>query len=172
MNDLRLRVFPDPVLRDETKAVTVFDESLKDLVADMVRTMYTEEGVGLAAPQVGVPLKLAVVFYEGVLRVIVNPCLTSWEGEQEGEEGCLSFPGIFGTVPRPEKITLTCRDINGDEVTSEASGFLARAILHEMDHLEGKLLIDHFSPLKRSMARKKLLRTTSDEREKRKGKRK
>ena len=173
MNELRLRVFPDPVLRDKTEPVTLFDESLKDLVADMVRIMHTEDGVGLAAPQVGVHLKLAVVFYGGVLHVIINPCVTSSEGEQSGEEGCLSFPDIFGTVGRPEKITLTSLDADGREVTTEASGFLARAFLHEMDHLEGKLLIDHFSPLKRSMVRKKLLRTSSDQGEKKpRGKRK
>ena len=172
MNELRLRVFPDPVLRDKTEPVTLFDESLKDLVADMVRIMHTEDGVGLAAPQVGVSLKLAVIFHEGVLHVLINPCVTSSEGEQSGEEGCLSFPGIYGTVVRPEKITLTCRDINGNEVSSEVSGFLARAFLHEMDHLEGKLLIDHFSPLKRSMARKKLLRNGSEPVEKRRGRKK
>lgn len=171
MNDLHLRVFPDPVLRDKTKPVTVFDESLKDLVADMVRVMDTEDGVGLAAPQVGVSLKLAVVFAEGVLHVLVNPCVLSTEGEQTGEEGCLSFPGIYGTVVRPEKITLTCRNTDGDEETLEASGFLARALLHEIDHLNGKLLIDHFSPLKRSMVRKKLLRTGSETTEKGSGKR-
>ncbi len=170
MNNLRLRVFPDPVLRDETEPVTVFDESLKDLVADMARIMQAEDGVGLAAPQVGVPLKLALVFFDGVLHVLANPCVTSTEGEQTGEEGCLSFPGIYGTVVRPEKITLTCRDMNGHESSIEASGFLARAFLHEMDHLEGKLLIDHFSPLKRSMVRKKLLRTSSEPTEKRRGK--
>lgn len=172
MNDLHLRVFPDPVLRDKTKPVTVFDDSLQDLVADMVRIMHTEDGVGLAAPQVGVRLKLAVVFSEGVLHVLVNPCVVSTEGEQSGEEGCLSFPGIYGTVARPEKITLTCRDIHGEEVTREASGFLARAFLHEMDHLDGKLLIDHFSPLKRSMVRKKLLKNGSEPAEKRRGRRK
>ncbi len=172
MNDLHLRVFPDPVLRDKTRPVTVFDDSLKDFVADLVRIMHTEDGVGLAAPQVGVPLKLAVVFFEGVLHVLINPCVTSTEGEQTGEEGCLSFPGIYGTVVRPEKITLTCQDINGKNMTTEVSGFLARAFLHEMDHLDGKLLIDHFSPLKRSMVRKKLLRNASEPAEKHRGRKK
>ena len=161
MEKLSLRVFPDPVLREETKPVTRFDGSLKDLVAEMARLMNQHDGVGLAAPQAGVPLKLAIVFFGGVLYVLANPQLLSFEREQEGEEGCLSFPGIFGNVRRPLKIRVRHQDISGGEHEIDAEGFLARAFLHEIDHLEGKLLIDHFSPMKRTMARKKLLRSGS-----------
>ena len=156
MNALYLRVYPDPVLRKKTEPVEVFDDSFKDLTADLVRLMRIHDGVGLAAPQAGLPLKLAVVWYQEELYVLANPVVESSEGEQEGEEGCLSFPGIFGTVNRPLKVTIRHHDINGEERLTEAEGFLARAFLHEMDHLEGKLLIDHFSPLKRSMAKKKM----------------
>jgi peptide deformylase len=158
MERLRLRVYPDPVLREKAEPVVRFDEELKDLIAEMVRLMNKHDGVGLAAPQAGVPLRLAVVFYNNVFHVLANPVLLSAEGEQPGEEGCLSFPGIFGNVNRPLKITVRFCDAEGTEHETTAEGFLARAFLHEMDHLNGKLLIDHFSPMKRSMARKKLLR--------------
>lgn len=157
MERLYLRVYPDPVLRKETKYVTHFDDALKDLVADLVRILHQHDGIGLAAPQVGVSLKLAVVFYDGVFYVLANPQLLWSEGEQDGEEGCLSFPGVFGNISRPLKISVRHLDVEGVEHEIEAEGLLARAFLHEMDHLDGKLLIDHFSPLKRSVVRKKLL---------------
>lgn len=163
MNSLRLRVYPDPVLRKETEPVVVFDDSLKDLLAEMIRLMNMHDGVGLAAPQVGVSSRLAVVFFEGKLHVLANPVLLSSEGEQVGEEGCLSFPGIFGNVNRPTKITIRHRDIDGGEHETTVEGFLARAFLHEMDHLDGRLLIDNFSPMKRAMARKKLQRSKDGE---------
>ena len=158
MSALYLRVYPDPVLRQKTRPVEVFDDGFKELVADLTRLMHIHDGVGFAAPQAGVPLKLAVVWYQEELHVLANPSVVSSEGEQEGEEGCLSFPGIFGQVKRPLKVTIRHQDINGAERLTEVEGFLARAFLDEMAHLEGKLLIDHFSPLKRSMAKKKLLK--------------
>ena len=163
MNSLRLRVYPDPVLRKETEPVVVFDDDLKDLVAEMIRLMNLHDGVGLAAPQVGVSSRLAVVFHDGLLHVLANPVLLSSEGEQAGEEGCLSFPGIFGNVQRPSKITIRHNDIDGGEHETTVEGFLARAFLHEMDHLDGRLLIDNFSPMRRAMARKKLLRSKEGE---------
>jgi peptide deformylase len=162
MDSLYLRVYPDPVLRKETQPVTDFGDGVKDIVADLVRLMHQHDGVGFAAPQAGISLKLAVVFYQGELHVLANPVLVSSEGEQDGEEGCLSFPGIFGNVKRPLKAVIRHFDINGAEKETEVEGFLARAFLHEMDHLEGRLLIDRFSPLKRSMAKKKLLRAEAE----------
>lgn len=159
MNSLRLRVYPDPILRKETEPVVLFDDDLKDLVAEMIRLMNLHDGVGLAAPQVGVSSRLAIVFHDGALHVLANPVLLSSEGEETGEEGCLSFPGIFGNVLRPSKITIRHNDIDGGEHETTVEGFLARAFLHEMDHLNGSLLIDKFSPMKRAMARKKLLRS-------------
>ena len=149
MEKLFLRVFPDPVLREETKPVTRFDGSLKDIVAEMARLMNQHDGVGLAAPQAGVPLKLAIVFFGGVLYVLANPKLLNFDGEQEGEEGCLSFPGIFGNVKRPMKIRVRHQDISGGEHEIEAEGFLARAFLHEMDHLDGVLFVDRMSAIKK-----------------------
>ncbi|MDI9387745.1 MAG: peptide deformylase [Synergistota bacterium] len=159
MNTLRLRVFPDPILRENTEPVADFGDELKDIVAEMVRLMRVHDGVGLAAPQAGLSLRLAVVLFEDTLHVLANPELLSSEGEQDGEEGCLSFPGIFGNVRRPERITIRHRDIDGTELETTVEGFLARAFLHEMDHLDGRLLIDHFSPVKRAMSKKKLLRS-------------
>lgn len=153
-----LRVYPDPVLRKKTQPVAHFDEEFKNLVTDLVRLMDEHDGVGFAAPQAGVSLKLAVVFYQGELHVLANPTILSSEGEQDGEEGCLSFPGIFGEVRRPMKVLIRHQDIDGNERETVGEGLLARAFLHEMDHLEGKLLIDSFSPLKRNMAKKKLLK--------------
>lgn len=157
MNEIRLRIYPDPVLRKETKPVTEFGDPLKDLVADMVRIMHTGDGVGLAAPQIGVSKKIAVVFHGGILYVLANPEVLREEGEQTGEEGCLSFPGIFGSVSRPMKILVRHQDVNGKTHELTAEGFLARAFLHEMDHLEGRLLIDKFPPPERTAIRKKLL---------------
>lgn len=167
MTQIRLRIYPDTVLRKETKPVTVFNDGLKDLVADMARVMHTYDGVGLAAPQIGISLKIAVVFHGGILYVLANPRVVHQEGEQVGEEGCLSFPGIYGPVRRPMKITVEHDDVNGKRHRLDAEGLLARAILHEMDHMEGRLLIDSFPPLKRSMVRKQLMRGgTSPEKEK------
>ncbi|MDD3513297.1 MAG: peptide deformylase [Synergistaceae bacterium] len=163
MNSLRLRVYPDPVLRKETEPVVAFDDDLKDLVAEMIRLMNLHDGVGLAAPQAGVSSRLAVVFHDGMLHVLANPVLLSSEGEQDGEEGCLSFPGIFGNVHRPSRITIRHNDLDGVEHETSVEGFLARAFLHEMDHLDGRLLIDNFSPMRRAMARKKLLRSKEGE---------
>ena len=158
MDSLYLRVYPDPVLRKKTQPVVLFDGEFKNLVTDLVRLMDEHDGVGFAAPQAGVPLKLAVVFYQGELYVLANPLLVSSEGEQDGEEGCLSFPGIFGEIKRPMRVVVRHQDIDGNERETVGEGLLARAFLHEMDHLEGKLLIDFFSPLKRNLAKKKLLK--------------
>ena len=156
METLRLHVYPEPVLRKKNLPVTDFGGRLQDLVADMVRIMQDHDGVGLAAPQAGVSLRLAVILAAGVLHVLTNPRVIASTGIQEGEEGCLSFPGIYGNVSRPMKVTIRHQGMDGTERDEEVEGFLARAFLHEMDHLDGKLLIDHFSPLKRSMAKKKM----------------
>jgi peptide deformylase len=153
---LRIRVFPDPVLKIPAEPVTSFDACLAAFIDKMHLTMEMHDGVGLAAPQVGVSRKIALVSYEGSLSVLINPVLLEQEGEQEGEEGCLSFPGIYATVKRPLKIRVAARDVTGQKHVHEAEGFLARAFLHEMDHLEGKLFIEYLSNLKRGMIRKKM----------------
>ncbi|NLL37923.1 MAG: peptide deformylase [Fretibacterium sp.] len=160
---LEVRVFPDPVLKRPTEPVRVFDAELVQLVERMRRTMYKHDGAGLAAPQVGLSLKLAVVDCGGCFYVLINPKLLAQEGEQVGEEGCLSFPGIFAPVQRPQRVKVEAQDEYGISHVYEAEDFLARAFLHEMDHLDGKLFIEHLSPLKRGMIRKKMLKRAMQE---------
>ncbi|MDR1732156.1 MAG: peptide deformylase [Synergistaceae bacterium] len=153
---LTIRVFPDPILKIPATPVERFDDRLASFVDRMRLAMELHDGVGLAAPQVGVSKRIALVSFEGVLYVLINPVLLGQEGEQEGEEGCLSFPGIYAAVKRPASIRVTARDLTGEERLYEPEGFLARAFLHEMDHLDGRLFIEYLSNLKRGMIRKKM----------------
>lgn len=159
-------VYPNPVLRAKTEEVTEFDEELKALVADMWETMYASDGVGLAAPQVGVSKKVIVIDYKDDKNVLINPQILSAEGAVTDEEGCLSFPGIYESVTSPEKMTVTYKDENGKQITRELEGFIARVFSHEIDHLNGRLLIDRVSPLKRQFMKKKIARRAAEEREK------
>ena len=158
--ELEVRRYPDPVLKKLSEPVTVFDEELVDLVGKMRAAMHTKEGVGLAAPQVGVLKKIAVVDYEDQSYDLVNPKVLEQGGEQEGEEGCLSFPGIYAVVRRPEWVKVEAQDVRGEAHVYQVSGFVARAFLHEMDHLEGTLFIDHLSALKRGAIRRKMKKGT------------
>jgi len=153
---LDILVYPDPALRNECAEVTEFDDKIKKLVSDMFETMYSAKGVGLAAPQVGVPIKLFVAEWEGERHVVVNPLIMEAEGSEKCDEGCLSFPGIYEEVARPNKVRVMYRDENGDARDETVEGFLARVYAHETDHLNGKLLIDHLSALKRTFLRKKM----------------
>ena len=153
---LVIRIYPDPFLKIPSTPVELFDEELESFVGKMRLTMELREGVGLAAPQVGVSKRIAVVAHEGSFYVLINPRLLHQEGVQGGEEGCLSFPGIYAPLPRPERIRVAAQDTAGVEHIHEVEGVLARAFLHEMDHLEGKLFIDRLSSLKRGMIRKKM----------------
>ena len=155
---LDVLVFPNPALREPTVEVAAFGEELKRLVADMWETMYLSKGVGLAAPQVGRPLKLFVSDWEGFKRVIINPEIVDREGTEAKDEGCLSFPGIFEEVKRPMRIRIRYQDEDGEFRDETVEGHLARVYSHETDHLSGKLLIDHLSALKRAFIRKKLSR--------------
>ncbi|OUO91900.1 peptide deformylase [Cloacibacillus sp. An23] len=156
-------VYPNPVLREETEEVTVFDGELKTLVADMWDTMYANDGIGLAAPQVGVSKKVIVIDYKDDKYVLVNPKVLSAEGSVVNEEGCLSFPGIYEKVESPERMTVEYADENGETVTRELEGFIACVFSHEIDHLNGRLLIDRVSPLKRQFMKKKIARRASEE---------
>ena len=160
---LKIRYYPDPVLKAPTLPVEIFDEELVDFIEKMRFAMESHDGVGLAAPQVGVSKKIAVVAYDGEFYVLINPVLLEQRGAQEGEEGCLSFPGIYASVTRPSYIKVSARDETGQEHVYEAENFLARAFLHEMDHLEGKLFIEYLSGLKRGMIRKKMQKRAADE---------
>lgn len=139
-----IRTKGDLVLRCNAKPVTQFDGHLAELIEDMFDTMYEANGVGLAGPQIGVRRQVAVVDTgeEGERIVLVNPVIIEAEGEQVGPEGCLSIPKRSGLVARPETVTVRALDEKGEEYTRTASGFFARAICHEIDHLSGILYTD------------------------------
>ena len=160
---LKVKLYPDAALKMPSADVESFDEDLTSFIAKLYQTMGAHEGVGLAAPQVGVLKKIALVEHENTLYVLINPKLLKQEGVQESDEGCLSFPGIYAPVKRPLHVSISARDTDGSELIYDVEGFLARAFLHEMDHLEGKLFIEHLSNLKRGMIRKKMYkRATGD----------
>lgn len=132
----------DDVLRQRCNEVTSFDEKLHDLLDDMKDTVKKEQGAGLAAPQVGVLRRVVVVDVEEGYFEFVNPVILQQKGEQSGWEGCLSVRGKSGIVSRPMKVTLSYQDRNGEKFVLKAKGFFARAICHELDHLDGILYID------------------------------
>ena len=134
--------YGDPILRKKSRTVEVFDRRIATLVEDMFETMYKDNGVGLAAVQVGI-LKRAVVVDvgEGLIE-LVNPEIVSAEGEQSGPEGCLSVPGRSGIVVRPERVTVRAQNAHGEPIEVTGEGFLARAFCHEIDHLDGILYVD------------------------------
>ena len=151
--------FPDPRLKKVAVPVTRFDDDLRRLAADMAETMYEAPGIGLAATQVDVHKRLVVIDVsedKGELRVFVNPRLSACTGSQTGEEGCLSVPGIFDKVERAERVTVNYQDLDGAEQVLEADGLLAVCIQHEIDHLDGKVFVDHLSQLKQTRIRNKL----------------
>src|ERR671933_1428693 len=135
-------VVGNPVLRQKAKRVTQFDRNLQRLIDDMVETMRAAPGVGLAAPQVGVPLRVIVVEYEDELYTVVNPEIVKREGEVTDEEGCLSAPHWQGPVTRATSLVVKGRDRQGKELRVKAEGWLARIFQHEVDHLEGTLFLD------------------------------
>lgn len=138
----QIRTEEDGVLRKVSKEVKVFDDALGMLLDDMADTMYEENGVGLAAPQIGLLKRIFVVDIGEGLIEFINPVIVSTEGEQFGEEGCLSVPNKFGNVRRPNYAKLRAQDRNGNFFEIEGTELMARAMLHEYDHLEGKLYVD------------------------------
>lgn len=158
---LPIRKYPDPVLLSRCEAVEELDAELRDLAESMIETMYSAQGIGLAANQVGESRRLLVVDVSGGSRpgqriVAVNPEILEEKGAESGEEGCLSIPGIVAMVERPTWIRIRWRDLEGESVEREAEGLLARALCHEVDHLEGRTILDHVSSLKRSLLKKKI----------------
>src|SRR5712672_869362 len=159
MATLNILRYPDARLHKLAAPVTVFDESLKKLVADMAETMYAAPGVGLAATQVDVHKQVIVIdASEGRndLLVLINPEIVSREGTQYCEEGCLSVPGIYEPVERAERVTVRALDLDGKPFTRVADKLLAVCIQHEMDHLEGKVFVDYLSRLKQQRIKAKL----------------
>ncbi|MEG2038490.1 MAG: peptide deformylase [Oscillospiraceae bacterium] len=137
-----IRIEGDPCLRKVCRPVEKFDEKLKELVEDMFETMYEANGVGFAAPQVGILRRIFVVDCGDGGHVFINPQITQCEGEETASEGCLSSPGEFGEVTRPHKVTIEALNEDGEAFRLEAEGLFARALCHENDHLDGKLFKD------------------------------
>jgi peptide deformylase len=154
--------FGDPVLEREAATVTDFDTpELHKFLEDMFESMYAAKGVGLAAPQIGFSKKIAVIDcsngeHEGEKIVIINPVIVKVEGKQEGEEGCLSIPGFREQVRRAKRVTVRAQNAKGEEFEQTGEDLLARAFLHETDHLYGKLYISHISALKRDLMKRKI----------------
>lgn len=139
---LEIRKAGDKVLKEQSEPVTRIDRRIRRLIDDMVQTMYEAEGVGLAAPQVGVSLRIVVIDAGDGLIELVNPVLVETEGSACAAEGCLSIPGVFGDVERGAKVTVEALNREGKKVSITATGLLARALQHEIDHLDGVLFID------------------------------
>jgi peptide deformylase len=160
MSIFPIRVFGDPVLRQRCAEVTEFEGSLRRLAADMIETMYDAPGVGLAANQVGVQLRVFVYDIGEGPHTVVNPTIVETSGEWEYDEGCLSVPGLYFTIARPKWVTLTGLDLDGNEFTMVGEDLLARVFLHESDHLDGKLLLDRLDPDTRKEAMRTLRQQT------------
>jgi peptide deformylase len=153
--------YGDPVLEKPAEHVSTFDEQLQQLIADMFESMYEAHGVGLAAPQIGVSKRIAVVdvtFKEdpNARLVLINPEIVHTEGKQTGQEGCLSIPEFRETVTRPKRVTVRAQNASGKWFEHTGEDLLARAFLHETDHLNGKLYIAHISGLKRDLMKRKI----------------
>ena len=160
---LKILIFPDPRLRKVAKKVTKFDKSLENLANDMLETMYIANGIGLAATQVDRHIRLIVMDLSEERddpRIFINPTFKILKNHKlfEFEEGCLSIPGFNETISRPDKIELTWQDIKGNQHTDKPEGLLTVCIQHEIDHLDGKLMVDYISSLKRDRIRSKLLK--------------
>jgi peptide deformylase len=168
----KVRVLGDPVLREEAEEVVAYDEGLRSLVRDMFETMYHEEGIGLAATQIGVSQRVIVLDlrredHDDEPIALVNPRLT-WKSTETAKqtEGCLSIPGLEEIVERPAKVRVEARDPEGEPIEMEADDLLARALQHEVDHLDGILFIDRVSALKRRMLLKKWKKLEEEEKQK------
>lgn len=160
MSDLKIKKFPNSILRKKAEKVGEVTDSVKKILADMANTMYLSQGVGLAAVQVGIGKQLAVIDTGNGLIKMINPAITKREGTEAQEEGCLSCPGACVKVRRAKKVVVSFMNENGDVMQLKAEGLLARAIQHELDHLSGKLIIDYMNPIKKMLIRRKIPKTT------------
>ncbi|MCL2485120.1 MAG: peptide deformylase [Endomicrobia bacterium] len=161
MSKLEIKKYGDSVLRKNNVSVEKITDEIKKLAADMLETMYAAPGVGLAAPQVGASLRMCVIDVGGEKKspvIMINPVITEGENKISGEEGCLSFPGIYETVKRFEKVEAEYMDLNGKKKKVKADGFFAKAIQHEIDHLDSKLFIDYLPDWKRKAVEKEIKR--------------
>lgn len=156
---LEIKKYPDEILKEKATDITDINSELQRLINDMVETMYSARGIGLAAPQIGILKKVIVVdtnmTEERSPIILINPEIVNSEGEILSEEGCLSIPGFITKLKRNEKVFVKALDRNGKQIEIEATGLLARALQHEIDHLNGILIIDRISPLKKEIFRRK-----------------
>lgn len=151
----KITEYPEEVLGKVGEPVVEFDAELEKLCADMFETMYDAEGVGLAAPQIGLSLRLFVMDCNGVKLIAANPQVVHMEGEQSGQEGCLSVGKVPAVVIRPMKARLRAQNEKGEWFERDADGYAARAFMHETDHCDGKLFVDHLPKLRRQMVLRK-----------------
>ena len=167
---LPIRIYPDPVLRVKCRPVAAVDDRLRKLAADMVETMHAAPGIGLAAPQVGVEERLAVVDLSvgedpSQVHVLINPEIVHREGQETEVEGCLSIPGLTDKVDRPAAVKIKALDLAAKPFEIEAEGWFARALCHELDHLDGVLFIDHLRGLRKERAKRQLRRLVTEREE-------
>ncbi len=154
---LTVRLYGDPVLRQVAAPVREITAEIKRIIADMTETMWHQVGIGLAAPQVGLPYRILVMDDgKGGAQALINPEIETRSGTVREEEGCLSLPGIFGVVERSKTITVRAMDADGKPVSLEATGLKARIVQHELDHLDGVLFIDRLPPVTRDRIKKKI----------------
>jgi len=163
--------YPDPELKKKSAPVTVINDKTRELVRDMAETMYDAPGVGLAAPQIGVHQRIVIIDVSGKeeepeLIIAINPVIIHAEGESYEEEGCLSVPKYAANVRRHLMVVVKALNLDGEELTYKSDGLLAVAFQHEIDHLDGILFIDHISPLKREIFRRKYRRLREELQEK------
>ena len=159
----KITEYPETVLGEVGQPVTQFDEELEGLCADMFETMYEAEGVGLAAPQIGLNLRLFVMDCEGTKLIAANPEIIHTEGDQSGQEGCLSVGKVPAVVVRPMKARLKAQNEKGEWFERDAEGYAARAFMHETDHCNGKLFIDHLPKMRRDMVVKRFKKDKKSE---------
>ncbi|HVB05758.1 MAG TPA: peptide deformylase [Acidimicrobiales bacterium] len=153
-----IRLFPDPVLRQRSHEVEEIDGPLRKLAEDMIETMYEAPGLGLAAPQVGVQRRMFVYDVGDGPQAVVNPAIVEFSGEWNYSEGCLSIPGLYFDLTRPKEVLLRGVDLDGEELEIEADELLARCFQHEMDHLDGILVLERLEPEQRKEAMRELRR--------------
>ena len=157
-----IRIYPDPILRKKAPPLKNVDGKVKEIADRMAGAMYANKGIGLAAPQIGIPSQIVVVDLGEGLNILINPKIVEGEGESVLEEGCLSLPNIEVLVKRKDKVFIRAWDLNGKEVNLELIGFPGRVYQHEIDHLNGILIIHHISRLRRELLVKKMFKKLKD----------
>lgn len=166
----KILTFPDPELKKKSQSVTVINEKTREIVRDMAETMYDAPGVGLAAPQIGIHQRIVVIDVAGKdeppnLIVAINPVIIHADGDSYEEEGCLSVPKYAANVRRHARVVVRALNLEGEEFTCKADDLLAIAFQHEIDHLDGILFVDHLSPLKREIFKKRYRRSFEEPQE-------